>query len=197
MSDRSGKYEIWTINQDGSGARQITFTPAKAAVISPAWSPDGTRLSYTIQNDTSYVIDLRKPWAAQSPQALPRVGPDQWLHGWTWSADGRTLLGYIMQRSGVSAGIATYSFESKRYDKLTDFGLYPVWLKDGRRIMFCFKEKLYVVDTASKKPHEIMYAALSARTGEMLGAASLSPDNSTLYFAQGTIEADIWLLSAR
>jgi len=42
-----------------------------------------------------------------------------------------------------------------------------------------------------------MHAALSARTGEMLGAASLSPDESTLYLAQGTIEADVWLRSAR
>jgi hypothetical protein len=75
--------------------------------------------------------------------------------------------------------------------------MYPVWLKDGRRLVFCFKEKLYLVDAASKKVHEIMYAALSARTGEMLGAASLSPDNSTLYFAQGTIEADIWMLTAQ
>jgi hypothetical protein len=40
-----------------------------------------------------------------------------------------------------------------------------------------------------------MHSALSARTGEMLGAASLSPDQRTLYFAQGTIEADIWLLA--
>ena len=54
---------------------------------------------------------------------------------------------------------------------------------------------LYLVDIASKKVHDIMYAALSARTGEMLGAASLSPDERTLYFAQGTIEADIWMLT--
>jgi hypothetical protein len=63
--------------------------------------------------------------------------------------------------------------------------------------MFCFKEKLYVVDTITKKVHEIMRGALSARTGEMLGAASLSPDERTLYIAQGTIEADVWMLTAQ
>ena len=197
MSNRSGKNEIWTIDPDGSGLRQITFTPGKGSVQLPVWSPDGSRMAYTIGNDTAYVIDLRKPWTEQSPQALPRAGPEEWFQAWTWSPDGRTLAGPIMQRSGLSAGIATYSFESKRYDKLTDFGLYPVWLKDGRRLVFCFKEKLYLVDVASRKVHEIMTAALSARTGEMLGAASLSPDNSTLYFAQGTIEADIWMLTAQ
>jgi len=197
MSNRSGKYEIWTIDQDGSSLRQITFTPGKTSAQTPVWSPDGSRLAYFIASETTYVIDLRKPWTEQSPQALPRVGPEEWFQGWAWSADGRTLAGAIMQRSGVSSGIAIYAFESKRYDKLANFGMYPVWLKDGRRLVFCFKEKLYLVDVASKKVHEIMYAALSARTGEMLGAASLSPDNSTLYFAQGTIEADIWMLTAQ
>lgn len=66
---------------------------------------------------------------------------------------------------------------------------------DGRRVLFCFKEKLYLTDTASKKVREIMHSALSARTGEMLGIASLSPDERTLFFAQGTIEADVWLLT--
>jgi Tol biopolymer transport system component len=145
----------------------------------------------------TYVIDPRKPWAEQSPQALPRPGRDEWFRGWTWSPDGRSLAGFITPRSGLSSGIAIYSFGSKRYNRLTDFGLYPVWLKDGRGIVFCFKEKLYVVDVASKKPREIMYAALSARTGEMLGAASVSPDERTLYFAQGTIEADVWMLTAQ
>jgi Tol biopolymer transport system component len=197
MSNRTGKYEIWTIDQDGSSLRQITFTRDKSTVQAPVWSADGTRLAYTVATDTTHVVDLRKPWAEQSPQALPRVGPEGWFQGWSWSADGKTLAGFIPQRSGLSSGIALYSFESNRYDKLTDFGLYPVWLKDGRRLVFCFNEKLYLVDVASRKVHEIMYAALSARTGEMLGAASLSPDNSTLYFAQGTIEADIWMLTAQ
>ena len=104
-------------------------------------------------------------------------------------------MGHVMNRSGISSGIAAYSFETNTYEKLTDFGLYPTWLKDGRRVLFCFKEKLYLADTVTKKVHEIMYAALSARTGEMLGAAVLSPDQRTLYFAQGTIEADVWMLS--
>jgi TolB protein len=197
MSNRSGKFEIWTINQDGSGLRQVTFTTGRPGAQLPTWSPDGTRLAYTINTDTTYIIDARKPWTEQSPQALPRAGPDQWFQAFSWSADRGTLAGFIMQRSGISAGIALYTFASNRYEKLTDFGLYPVWMKDARRLVFCSKEKLYLVDAASKKVHDVMYAPLSARTGEMLGAASLSPDNSVLYFAQGTIEADIWMLTGR
>jgi len=197
FSSRSGKFEIWTINQDGSGLRQITFTPGKAGAVAPVWSPDGTRLAYTIVNDTAQVIDLRKPWTDQSPQVLPRPGKDVWFSAWSWSADGRRLAGHAVPSSGLSAGIFLYSFESNGYEKIADFGFYPVWLKDGRRILFCFKEKLYIVDTGTKKVSEIMRAALSARTGEMLGAASISPDQRTLYFSQGTIEADVWMLRAQ
>src|SRR5437870_7019296 len=47
-SIRSGKYEVWTINRDGSGLRQRTFTTDKpAGALCCAWSPDGTRLSYS------------------------------------------------------------------------------------------------------------------------------------------------------
>jgi len=191
MSVRGGKWDIWAIKPDGSDLRQLTFLP-KAPATQPAWSPDGTRLSYIVQGDTSYVIDLRKPWTAQTPRALPAVGDQkQPFHAWSWSPDGGRLAGIVTR-----AGIATYSLDSGKYEQLTTFGLYPVWLQDGRRIVFCFKEKLYLVDTATKKVREIMYASLSARTGEMLGAASISPDERTLYFAQGTIESDVWLLNA-
>src|SRR2546425_6128496 len=73
----------------------------------------------------------------------------------------------------------------------------PGLVEGRRRLLFCFKEKLYTVDTETKKVTEIMRAALSARTGEMLGAASISPDQRTLYFSQGTIEADVWMLKAQ
>lgn len=48
-------FEIWTINTDGSGARQITHTaqpgPSK---IGPSWSPDGKQMVYiSIANPTS------------------------------------------------------------------------------------------------------------------------------------------------
>jgi Tol biopolymer transport system component len=197
LSNRSGKFEVWTINQDGSGLRQVTFTAGKPNVQLPSWSPDGTKLAYTISTDRAYIMDLRKPWAEQSPEALPRLGADRWVTASAWSPDGRTLAGFVMQRTGISAGIALYSLGSDGYETLTSFGNYPVWLKDGRRLVFCYKEKLYLLDTATRKTHEIMYAPLSARTGEMLGVASLSPDNTTLFFTQGTVEADVWMLTGR
>jgi Tol biopolymer transport system component len=157
---------------------------------------DGTRLSYFISHENSYTMEVGKSWKDQVPQPLaPTTDPDEKFMAHSWSHDGRKLAGPLLRPDGVASGIAIYSFDSKKYQKLTNFGLFPIWLKDGHRLIFCFKEKLYLLDSHSKKFHEIMYSPLSARTGEMLGITSLSPDERTLYFAEGTIEADIWLLT--
>lgn len=44
-SNRTGRYEIWTVAADGSMARQVTDGPGEKTW--PSWSPDGTRLLFT------------------------------------------------------------------------------------------------------------------------------------------------------
>lgn len=44
-SNRTGRYEIWTVAADGSGARQVTDGPGEKTW--PTWSPDGTRILFT------------------------------------------------------------------------------------------------------------------------------------------------------
>jgi len=44
-SNRTGRYEIWTVLADGSGAHQVTDGPGEKTW--PTWSPDGQRILFT------------------------------------------------------------------------------------------------------------------------------------------------------
>jgi hypothetical protein len=83
--------------------------------------------------------------------------------------------------------------ESQRYEELTDFGGEPVWLSDNRRLLFQDQGKLYLIDSQTKKYHEV----LSIAPGEFGNGVTLPRDNRLIYFTQLTTEADIWLMTIK
>ena len=63
------------------------------------------------------------------------------------------------QQKHQSEGSLTYSLESHQYERLTDFGEWPVWLPDSRRVLFVANGKdFYVVDSSSKQVHKVFSA---------------------------------------
>ena len=192
FSDRTGKWEIWMINADGSGLQQITH--ATGTVLNPIWSPDGTRLAYRNVGTGPSIIDVGKSWQDQTPQTLPPMSdPGDTLWAWSWSPDGRKLAGNLSHAVGPLSGIAIYSLDSKEYEKLADFGSFPVWLSDSRRLLFQDRDrrKLYLIDTQSKKIHEV----LSVAPHEFGNGVTLPRDDRMIYFSLLTTEADIWLMT--
>jgi Tol biopolymer transport system component len=182
FSDRTGKWEIWTINSDGSGLQQLTY--ATGVTTNPVWSPDGSRLVYRNADGSPSIIEVGKPWHEQSPQRLPATRDSNHWGAWSWSPDGREL-------AGASRGILVYSLESQQYEKLTDFGANPVWLSDSRRLLFKHQDKLYLIDSQSKKFHEV----LSVAPHEFGIGVTLPRDDRLIYFSLLTTEADIWLMT--
>jgi Tol biopolymer transport system component len=190
-SNRSGRYEVWTIAPDGSGLQQLTYTSGGRAVY-PVWSPDGARLAYRVVGGASFIVETGKRWKEQSPKPLPSFGEATvWFEAWSWSPDGRRLAGHLCLASGLKSGLVIYSLESQKFERLTDFGLGPVWLKDNRRLLFVRQEKLYLVDSQSKKTHEV----LSVAPHNLDEKLALSQDNHMIYFSLSQTEADIWLMS--
>jgi Tol biopolymer transport system component/serine/threonine protein kinase len=188
FSDRTGNWEIWMINADGSGLQQVTYTGGTA--LNAIWSPDGTRLIYRIVGNSPSIIEVGKSWQQQTPQSLPPSISDRenQFFVWSWSPDGRKLAEH--QGRGY-AGIILYSFDSQQYERLSDFGGFPVWLSDNRRLLFQTQSKLYLIDSQSKKSHEV----LSVAPHEFGNGVSLPRDDRQIYFSLLTTDADIWLMT--
>lgn len=186
VSDRSGNYEIWMIDADGTNLRQVTFGSV-ADTTFPLWSPDGKQLLFRTDR-VWYTLDLSKDWRDQTPQPLtPMDNPDDHFVAWDWSADGKKLCGQFTGSSGDGSGY--YSFETKRYEKVTDYPSQPMWLPDSRRFIFSREGKALIADTETKKMREIF-----SPSREHIRAVAVSRDAQLLYFTLSSSESDIWLL---
>ncbi len=191
-SDRTGSFEIWTINRDGSGLQQLTFASGRN-VTGCVWSTDGARVAYSLQAGDTFVIEAGRPWAEQTPQAIPRVsGTQSTFRAFSWSPDGRKLAGWYRRSEGETEdafGIALYSFESRQFEKFDAFGIAPVWLSDGRRLIFGDGAgTLSLLDSKTSKTRRLYSLAPQGIEG-----FTLSRDGRSIYFSYFTEETDIWL----
>jgi eukaryotic-like serine/threonine-protein kinase len=197
-SDRGGDYQIWLVNKDGSELKQLT--DAKGGnVFFPVWSPDSSRLAYCFNSakvTNTYIVKPHQSWTEQTPQALPQNNPlvRHFLPS-SWSGDGLKLAGWQHWTERDRAGIYVYSFASRSYERLTDFGSFPVWMSDNRRLLFFKDDKIFLTDEKTKKTKQI-YEVNSIVYADFAGI-TLTKDDRQLYFSQVTTEADIWVAEIR
>jgi Tol biopolymer transport system component len=167
----------------------LTFTEG-SSIAYPSWSPDGTRIVYNRNAELCSIIEAEKPWGEQTPRRLTappdRRPQDFWA--FSWSPDGRKLGGWSSP-DGKTPGIVVYDFETGDFEWVTDFGYNPVWLKDNRRLIFNHQHKIFLLNTETKKSHELLPPSPHRVSGY-----GLSPDNRMLYYGLTMKEADVWLL---
>ena len=191
FSTRSGPLQLWKIRRDGSELTQLTAAPTNIGVA--AWSPDGSRMvgSPVDRGRATYAFDPQQPWDRQVPQTLsPAPSALTPFIANSWSPDGRRLAGDIEYKD---AGIAIYTFDAGTYERLTNFGQWPVWLPDSRRVLFVSGGNgFFLVDRATKRVQKIFSV-----TRDVLGPPRLSRDGRQMYFSRRVTEADIWLMTLR
>jgi len=134
-----------------------------------------------------YVMEIAKPWKDQTWETLPLLTePGMVFVAHDWSSEGRRLAGYQQRADGSAAGILVFSFDSRQFEKLTDFGNFPRWLSDGRRILFRHRDKSFLVDVQTKKARELNSPG---------PITTFSRDNRDFYYLSSNTESDIWLLT--
>jgi len=190
-SRRTGDYELWVMNRDGSGLRQVT--QSSGGHYSP-WSKNGAMVAYSIhtpKNDC-VIVNPNKAWADQKFVYLPPLSDASLaFEGWSWSSDGKKLAGIKHLPNGVHSGIGVYDLETKSYDWLTDFGDWPIWLNDDRHLLFVSQGTIYLFDVESRKYRPVLVVT---DQDVDIGSPTLSHDNRTIYFTYVAAESDIWLM---
>jgi TolB protein len=188
-SNRSGKFELWVMGADGSGLTQVSEDRLRG-ILNSAWSPDGTHLVGMQTGVGSSIYDPAKRSAGQPLPPWPEAG--LWFAAKSWSPDGGRIAGYLVRSDGAPCGIATFSPDTQRYRRLTDFGSSPHWLSDSRRLLFHHDGALQLLDTATGRRR----AVLSVRPNEVdRWKFSVSRDDRRIYFALTVDEADIWMMT--
>src|SRR6185436_4515729 len=122
-----------------------------------------------IRNVNSYLIDADRPGSEQKPQPLPGDAPPGFI-AWDWSADGAYLAGWQHQ---AGWGILVYSVATQRYERLNKIGHFPVWLNDGKRLIFREGGDLYLLDRQAGTAEQIY----SLKPPNQIGTHVLSRDN--------------------
>ena len=192
FSTRGGPMEMWKVRPDGSDLARITDGGGSYH----AWSPDGRRIaaSRAVAGPSAVrgavVFDPNLPWKQQNLDELPPMDapPGRFLIN-SWSPDGERLAGQIDM---PGRGIAVYSMRSRTYERLTNFGEWPVWLPDSRRILFVADGKaFYVVDSRSKKVRKVLSV-----NSDVIGPPRLARDG-TAYFSRRVTEADVWMVTLK
>jgi Tol biopolymer transport system component len=149
-SERSGNWDIWAINLDGSELSNLTHHPGDDRF--PAWSPDGTKIAFTSKRDGNHDIWVMNADGSDPVNISQARGRDQYP---MWSPDG-SRIAFNTKRDG---NLETYVMNANGSDQVnvtlapdSTEGLAD-WSPDGLRLVLYSdrsgNKEVYIVDLAS------------------------------------------------
>jgi len=206
-SNRSGRYEIWTVRRDGSDLRQRTNLARGAGesisrlVYFPVWSPDGESMVTSFDGKLARFSVRDEPVSEAEIEEIP-VDPrsSEAVAATSWSPDGRRLAGaYIGKNGQILDGILLVDLQTgtSRFVPVDlpvppGGSVYPTvsWLPDSRRGVVRWGAELLLVDAPTGELTKL--ADGFNRDG---GTARLSADGMWVYMLDAREEGDLWLAS--
>jgi eukaryotic-like serine/threonine-protein kinase len=214
VSNRNGSSAIWRVAIDeltGQPKRRPELVPtpySQPAKITR--SADGSRIAWadalSIGRAMRIAFDAEarttrgapvevSPGAPESddPEALAYPRPPRAPAGTAMLAGlsfpGRWSPDRALYAGTTSGAVWIYSAATREHYQLRP-GRSPVWLNDGRRLIYASEGKLYIAEAVLRIARELL-----ALADQSLDAPRLSPDNRLLYFAAEGVDANLWLLT--
>ena len=155
-SERDGDPEIYVIEADGSGLRQLTDN--NASDMAPAWSPNGTHIVFVSDRDGNKEIYVMGHDGSE-PQRL--TNDSAYESHPAWSHDGARIA-FVSERDGneeiyvMSFADALQSTDGSEPQRLTNDpaeDMRPAWSPDGEYLLFNSERdgnwEIYVIDVAA------------------------------------------------
>ena len=196
-SDRSGRYEAWSLGVDGSDLQQLTSTTGDSFYY-PNVSPDG-RLLVATNEFQSDIWDLSKTIPASESRKLPQImDTGRFMFNPTWSPDGRRLAGSIVEPGqSRTLGVAVFSMETEEYEVVFAPEPGPVigapfWGSELNRVFFWMENPatdrvLHLMDVVSGEVREL-WTLPSQSFGHCLAMG-----DEWLFYTQTSGESDLWM----
>jgi TolB protein len=181
--DRTGKKEIYTMNFDGTEVRQIT--KIRSISVGPAWSPDGTRLAFSIFNrhaDNTKNIDMFEYNFNEG--TLKMLSNRKGLNsGASYHPNGRQLV-LTMSFNG-NPDVYLLNIDSRTTTPMTrsaGFDVDPAFSPDGSHIAFVSSRsgKPMVYTMSSQNPSEVKRITFA---GQYNATPNWAPDSKKIVFA--------------
>lgn len=142
FSDRSGEYEIYIQNADGSGEPVKMTTHKDGYRHTLRWSPDDKKIAFADQTLRCYILDVSTKQITEVDQAkyenVDISLNHKPIYDFAWSPDSK-YLAYSKMNKDLVYQLYIYSLDNKKVYPASD-GLFsdfnPVFTKDGAHLLF-------------------------------------------------------------
>ena len=137
-SERSGNFEIYVTNTDGSGVMKLTDHWARD--VGPAWSPDGAKIAFSKEVGLSDFDHWEIYVMNADGSGVTRLSDGEHYDAGplSWSPDG-TRLAFSSDGDGSNLDIYVMNADGSGVTRLTDHAaadVEPTWSPDGAKVAF-------------------------------------------------------------
>ena len=192
-SNRGGQYQLWSIRPDGSALTALTSGPDQNLWY-PFFENAGRLWAFDSRRRAARTFDLGGSLPTEGVEVPPMLVEGGLFRAHSVSRDGTKLGGVLLSREGSRFGAGWHDRRTGETRVLpsTAASSAPVWLSDGRRLLYVADQAAFsIVDSLTGRHRTITgpWPFLLDRD-----VVALAPDNRAIFVGASTRESDIWMV---